>query len=293
MAHISIYGRIGDTEGNRNKNEDSQSHVGRQPASAFGRSLVNKYGNKFLFNGNKPIVGPLGLEIIQEFDNPIRAETDAELLKVLKESIFSLGLSVYGDRIVKHFASKSGKNLQFTMDNWYDGTTNKKEFLKAIVNGLNQKHDLFHSTAPVCKFIDISKEIKNYKPNFRKSFLANLSETIAMGGVQEVVVEGTKVKDLGHGPNYWQSGGKFTFGSRAQNIPHLVEIKLKITFKDWFGVNEDDFTSLTRPAVIAGRTGLTKMWILQHQRGYPPFILELVYHHRFIAKLWRTGHPVN
>ncbi|HEX8545486.1 MAG TPA: hypothetical protein VF691_00915 [Cytophagaceae bacterium] len=42
-------------------------------------------------------------------------------------------------------------------------------------------------------------------------------------------------------------------------------------FKDWFGVDEGDFTNF-RPAALLDRRGLAALWILQHQRGYRPFI---------------------
>ena len=87
---------------------------------------------------------------------------------------------------------------------------------------------------------------------------------IAIGGVQEVEITGTVLNDK-PGFDYWDKYG------RINNSPHQVTIRFNILLKDWFGVDESDFTNF-RPAALMDRRGLTGMWILQHQRGYQPFI---------------------
>lgn len=48
--------------------------------------------------------------------------------------------------------------------------------------------------------------------------------------------------------------------------------------KDWYGVDESDFTN-NRPVAQISRDSLTALWVLQHQRGYRPFINILQYTH--------------
>jgi len=53
------------------------------------------------------------------------------------------------------------------------------------------------------------------------------------------------------------------------NVEFTAEVEIII--KDWFGVSEGDFTKYDF-ASAAAKKALTSFWILQHQRGYKPFI---------------------
>ena len=231
MNAISIYGRVGDVFAQTGKNEDSQSHTGRKPKSLYGDVILAANG--------------------------LTSMSDAELLEV---AFGILSFSNYGSRIVKAFAGKTGNPLYHKMTTWFNFASNKGELTEAIRQKIIKNHDRFHFNGGL---IDISDAVKANMPTFRKSIL-NLSEMIAIGGVQEVEIKGTIVNER-QGYDFWDRNGDIF------NSPHRVDIDFTILLKDWFGVDEDDFTNF-RPAALVDRRGLAAMWVLQHQRGYKPFI---------------------
>jgi hypothetical protein len=56
----------------------------------------------------------------------------------------------------------------------------------------------------------------------------------------------------------------------------VLVIKLFFTLKDWFGVDEEDVYK-NEPSTQMGREYLAAFWVLQHQRGYRPFINIITY----------------
>ncbi len=96
----------------------------------------------------------------------------------------------------------------------------------------------------------------------------NISEIGVFGGVKEVSITG-RFEDLS---NYTD----FDFSKEIQPYSLLINIK------DWFGVSEDDVVNSKNPAIIQ-RYQLAAFWILQHQRGYQPFVNTLQFdrHHEF------------
>lgn len=136
----------------------------------------------------------------------------------------------------------------------------KDKLLKAIKDIFKGSHSLFYINRGE---IDLSSAISHNWPSFRLS-IVNPSEMIAIGGVQEVEVYG-KIKGQSFGYDFWDRNGK------SHNSPHEVKIDLTILLKDWFGVDEEDFTN-NKPPALVDREGLAALWVLQHQRSYSPFV---------------------
>lgn len=160
----------------------------------------------------------------------------------------------------------TGDTKKFAINKWYnDYFSGKSAFFNAIEKEIQAHHSSFHYYKDR---IDVSAAIKNNMPSFRMSPF-NMSETIAIGGIQEVEVTNLWLNQE-FGYDYWDGNG------RIHAKPHSTTVKFQVLLKDWFGVEEKDFTNF-RPAALLDRRGLTAMWILQHQRGYRPFITIFEY----------------
>ncbi len=232
MNPIKIYGRQGNVNAARGVNQDTQSHVGLQPSSLYGEHII--------------------------FFSQLEEKTDEELL----ETAFStLSNSGYGTAIRRQFALNTGETMKHTVHNWYnDHFSGKTDFFAAIEKEIQAHHSSFHYYRDR---IDVSGAIRDNMPSFRFAPF-NVSEMIAIGGIQEVEVSNLWLnQEFGH--DYWDGKGNLNVTA------HTTTIRFKILLKDWFGVDEGDFTNLRLPAWL-DRRGLTALWMLQHQRGYNPFI---------------------
>jgi len=116
---------------------------------------------------------------------------------------------------------------------------------------------------------NVVPEIQANMINF--SSLRILVEAMAFGGIQEVELKGylSKVKREGKGDYLTKFGDIF-------HDPTILEIRLEFVLKDWFGVDEEDVYK-SSVATQLGREALAAFWILQHQRGYKPFINVIKY----------------
>ena len=226
---IKIHGCHGNIFARKNVAEDATSHKNLKPSSPYAISYIKE----------------------------LQKKTDSELLKTAFKTI---NYSKYADRILGNFYAGGGRTITHDLNVWYDSMSGKDRLLKAIEDALKDNHSGFHAKSSE---INLTNAIRNNWPSFRVSF-ANMSEMIAIGGVQEVEVMG-ELKDQSFGYDFLDRNG------RMHNSPHKVRIDLTILLKDWFGVDENDFTN-NRPAAILDREGLASLWVLQHQRGYDPFV---------------------
>lgn len=110
---------------------------------------------------------------------------------------------------------------------------------------------------------------------------------IPMGGVQEVMVITKKVVKDKNTFNRIMDTKLRDFGESLKRYnDDIYEITINIILKDWFAVDEGDFSfsdyssgwSTTKSLVTAmGREALTAFWILQHQRSYRPFVWNAIF----------------
>jgi hypothetical protein len=121
--------------------------------------------------------------------------------------------------------------------------------------------------------IDVSKEIKDHFITFRNDLTLMPGLASAFGGIQEVTVKGYLKKWI---PEVG------TFDKKLK--PNILNIKLVFELKDWFGVDEQDVFNNDLPAQI-DREGLAAFGVLQHQRGYPPFI-NIIDYQEDIEMVW-------
>lgn len=228
---IKIYGRRGNVNASYFLRGDTSHHVGKVPESHFGKTKLR----------------------LHDFDKM----ENHELLEIAFKTVL---YSRYGQRIKENFERKSGETLYHRLGSWAtDFNTGRNALYEGIKKEIQEKHANFHSHGR----IDISRALALNHPSFRIAPF-HLDEMIAIGGVQEVEVEDRGwTENIGY--DYWDKNGKIH--SKA----HTTLIKLKISLKDWFGVDENDYTNF-RPAAMVDRKGLAALWVLQHQRGYPPFI---------------------
>ncbi|WMJ74396.1 hypothetical protein RCC89_14655 [Cytophagaceae bacterium ABcell3] len=193
----------------------------------------------------------------------LESKTDNELIDI---AFSSFSFCKYRMQVISHFRKNHGSPLSLRMLEWISFLSNKNRLFSAIQEKIARHHNAFHHIKPYT--LDISSEIRLNWPSFRTSF-PNLSEMIAVGGIQEVEIFSKNIsQQLGF--DYWNKFG------RIQNSPHKVKVPLTVLLKDWFGVDEEDYTNTRLPALL-DKEGLAALWVLQHQRGYKPFINILRY----------------
>lgn len=239
MGLITIYGRNGNVEGRRGKEEETQSHKNLEPKDKAAKAYLLTWG--------------------------LTKMTDNNLLNLAFEPLSN---SIYGNNIRRYFTTKLGQTNSIELKNWVSELTNKNSLFESITRDIKANHNVFHDNRN--GRIDISKSIELNMPNFRISPV-NLSEMIAIGGVQEVEIKNDLIRESFE-QNFLDRFGKGT------SKPHTANIKLEVLIKDWYGVDESDFMNF-RPAALFARKALAALWVLQHQRGYKPFINIFKYHH--------------
>lgn len=239
MGAVNIYGKFGNVDSRRGMEEETQSHKNLEPQGRLAKSFLSSWG--------------------------LRDMTDNSLLNLAFEP---LNNSEYGLKIKRYFIGKLGQNNDMKIDKWVSEFTNKNALFESIARDIKANHTMFHDSRG--RRIDVSKSIELNMPNFRVS-PTNLSEMIAIGGVQEVEIKNDIIRESFE-QNYLDRFGK------GFSKPHTANIKLEVLIKDWYGVDESDFMNL-RPAALFARKAIAALWVLQHQRGYKPFINVFHYTH--------------
>lgn len=204
---------------------------------------------------------------------PYDAKYDARLMrtapleKMSNESLLQIAFrpfqfSKYGKEIQAHFSLTnkfSGTDLELQIDKWYDSDTNKDLIINYIKDEL---YKAYAGKQGVIQEITVPSDLLR-RLSFRTSIM-NKSEMIAIGGIQYVNLKGYLLFEK-WGVKSWNSQGNIV------NTPTIIKIQLDFLLGDWFGVDEEDIISNGLAAQI-GRKELAALWLLQHQRGYHPFI---------------------
>lgn len=211
--------------------------------------------------------------------------SDTELLNVLWGATFGLGsLDILGSSDLKkiletHYRNRTGKELSINMpDSYWTGTKSNsrgtllKEIQKAVQRVLEiGRWSQFQNYSIDCSAI-LDKANINFSGNFE-----NPSLLAPMGGVQEVDVRTLKVQKESY-TSYFATTPVPTVPIFSIQKHKDYSITLEIRLRDRFAVDEDDFTfsdwknyKAKTFATSIGQKALMAFWILQHQRGYPPF----------------------
>jgi len=152
---LKIYGRHGNVFARKDRFEDATSHNNLRPSSPYAISYINELQTK---NNNE----------------------------LLERAFRTISVSKYGNAIFENFIHKDGRTIAHKFNVWNDFMSGKENLLNAIEDILKENHSSFHLNSGE---IDLSNAIRSNWPSFRTSFV-NLSEMIAIGGVQEVEVYG-------------------------------------------------------------------------------------------------------
>jgi len=190
---------------------------------------------------------------------PLIAMSDNELIKVA----FKVFTNKYKDKLIStlkegHFKQNTGNDLiieEHTLTNWGDSFSTNKRALELALEKYIKEAYYYH------RVVDVTPAIKENMIDFTGALFTMVDEATAFGGIQEVEVKGylTDAKEIAWKPDFMG-----------------LHIELKITLKDWFGVDEEDVYKSANAAHIA-RDSLAALWILQHQRGYRPFMNIIKY----------------
>lgn len=180
-----------------------------------------------------------------------------------------------------HYRSRSGRELSVNMPDsyWVSSSSNDREGIlrkirDEVQKSLNNKRWSQFETYS----IDCSSILDQANINFRTD-IANPSLAMPMGGVQEVVVRSTSFQEKEH-----RRPPRPTIMDFSTTNHKDYEITLEIKLRDRFAVDEGDFTTNDwsnqtgkTAATALGREALTAFWILQHQRGYKPFVWNAIF----------------
>lgn len=196
--------------------------------------------------------------------SPLKNMTDKQLINLLFTN-FKL-FTQYGDKLKKHFEDNSGRDLVHNLDKWKDGkNTNKDALIEAICQKVKMAY-YGSGTFP----INVTKEIESNWLDFSNALLKMHGEAGAFGGVQEIRILGFLLSEKIGKLDSWDKHGNI------KHDPTTLKIEFHFLIKDWFGADEEDVYKNERAAQI-DREGLAALWILQHQRGYKPFINVITY----------------
>jgi hypothetical protein len=186
---------------------------------------------------------------------------------------------------------KKNSGREFSIDlsdgHWKSSKTNNRNgIMKQIQDATQREFDrAVRNNSFFCK-VECSNILDRAKINFRTD-ADNLSLAIPMGGVQHVVLRSVNVEEPNnsfisknyHKPNFMDS--------LVSKKSKEYEITLEIRLRDRFGVDTDDFaySSYSSKAeagksivTALGREALTAFWILQHQRGFRPFVWNAIFY---------------
>jgi hypothetical protein len=206
----------------------------------------------------EPLQAPLLVE-----RRPLKDLIDNELLKIMFLP-FKLFASKYSGDLEKQFRKKSGVTLD--LDPWAKWPNRKTTHLDDLLAALKSKIQIAYRGGLTQ---DVTPEIQANWIDF--SNVLTRQEWMAFGGIQEVELKGylSKVKQAGKG-DYFDKSGK------VHHEATILEVRLEFVIKDWFGVDEEDVYKNTMATQLV-RDSLMAFWILQHQRGFKPFINVIRY----------------
>ncbi|GHT12146.1 hypothetical protein FACS189426_15080 [Bacteroidia bacterium] len=169
----------------------------------------------------------------------------------------------YNDKLKRNFWDNKGITLEHTLESWPDRSGSnlnklldslKGSIMVAYRGGMTQ---------------DITTKLKDNLIDFSNTW--KLSYRAAFSGIQEVELKGylSKIKHKGKSDQFDKFG-------KVYHDATVLEVKLDFIIKDWFGVDEEDVYKNEKSTQM-GRDALAAFWILQHQRGYQPFINLIKY----------------
>ena len=194
---------------------------------------------------------------------PLIELDDEALLKIMFDP-FRKYASSYAKDLEDRFRAKDGNSLIHDWAKWpIRITTNMYSLLYAIRGKiyLGYKNN---STQ------DITSEIENNMIKFTNPI--NLQEAMAFGGIQALELNGYLTKVLIQGSLVDSSN----ILKNNLYVPTILEVRLEFILKDWFGVDEQDVYN-NRLAAQLGREALAAFWVLQHMRGFRPFMNVIKY----------------
>lgn len=264
--NINIFGQTTKMITGNEKNEETSYGYTGKPITANGIALLGKDGKY----------------------SSLLEKSDSELLNIMWgiDGLGALNIVGSGDlkRVLEtHYRRNNGKILNVIMPNsyWVSSRINDRRGILSKIREKTQKavYDAKRRNDFVCN-VDCSYILDQIKLDFRAD-PANPSLAIPMGGVQGVKVRSKSVT----------SRTATVLGMRDPikqhyNVDNIYEITLEIILRDWFAVDEDDFAfssyssgwAATKSFITKlGREALTAFWILQHQRGYRPFVWNAIF----------------
>jgi hypothetical protein len=270
------------------KNDIIRKQIG-QPTDSITKALLNaeypykvtdaiknKYGK---MGWREALVSPQNYHYysLEESQIPIVPTTRKPLSNLSNEELINKLFSPfkrftnYGDKLENHFRQNTGKNLFFHLEKWEDGKNTKKDALISVIKEkVKSVYLQYPSGVILSQPIDITPEIKAKRLDFSKANIWMMGEKAAFGGIQEIEIQGFLIKRTLKGDYFDQSG-------KIYHLPKTtLVIKLFFTLKDWFGVDEEDVYK-NEYSTQYGRESLAAFWVLQHQRGYRPFINIITY----------------
>ena len=170
--------------------------------------------------------------------------------------------SEYIIRLESHFRENTGSDFLYTRINLPRG----RSFFKIKDSIRKRLRDLID--IPIYLWSETNNSLTNHiEFNYLQPLIDELPFSAVIGGIQKVRVFLNNIK-LNHIP--------LSIGSNG-TIPESFEYKINLTIEisDNFGVDQKDFEELDIASYLDGG-GLTSFWVLQHQRGYKPFINKLI-----------------
>lgn len=206
---------------------------------------------------------PPGGKATASTTTPLKDLTDNQLINLLFCN-FKL-FTKYGDKLEEHFKNNTGHDLIHNLDKWKDGKRTNKD---ALIESICKKVESAYRTG---RFpVNVTKDIQKYWLDFTKAKFTMTGEAAAFGGVQEVGILGFLLSEKIGKLNSLDARGKTIY------YPTTIKMELRFVIKDWFGADEEDIYKNEFAAQL-DRKGLAALWILQHQRGYKPFINIITY----------------
>lgn len=237
-----------------------------------------------------------GINLLKEDGdyNHLLKKTDSELLNIMwggggLGKLDTVGSSDLRKILETRYRKNTGEELRVNMPNsyWTSSIVNDRDGLLSKIREATQKELITAKRRNdfICS-VNCSHILDQAQLNFR-SDLQNPSLMIPMGGVQEVMVITKKVVKDKNTFNRIIDTKLRDFGESLKRYnDDIYEITINIILKDWFAVDEGDFSfsdyssgwSTTKSLVTAmGREALTAFWILQHQRSYRPFVWNAIF----------------
>ena len=201
---------------------------------------------------------------------PFAKMTNEELLRIMFEpfklvSYFKWFVNDYSGKLEKNFRDGNGMTLPHHLKKWPD---KNKTNLNKLFEELKGKIHLAY-WGGISQ--NVTSEIQKNWLDFSNASWRMIGESMAFGGIQEVELKGylSQIKHAGKGDQFDKFGNVFHDST-------ILEIRFEFIIKDWFGVDEEDVYKNSYATKLI-RDSLAAFWVLQHQRGYRPFINVITY----------------